>query len=114
MGIEAPCSPPEADRESSKCKVLIHYVVGRSLTPQQATGNALAGAFSRNVNVKPVACRILAFNAQQKSVSPQNRDGIKRDGHLSSGQTRDPTAKVWLTRCHLIAALDDLPRTRTL
>jgi hypothetical protein len=32
--IEAPCSPPAADRESLKCKVLIHFIVVRSLTPQ--------------------------------------------------------------------------------
>jgi hypothetical protein len=38
--------PAASCRESSKCKELIHFIVVRSLTPQQATGNALAIAFS--------------------------------------------------------------------
>jgi hypothetical protein len=34
--------PAASCRESSKCKELIHFIVVRSLTPQQAAGNALA------------------------------------------------------------------------
>jgi hypothetical protein len=37
---------PTSCRESSKCKELIHFIVVRSLTPQQATGIAFAVAFS--------------------------------------------------------------------
>jgi hypothetical protein len=58
--IEAPCSPPAADRESSKCKEVIPFHCSSLATPaarlvdelkscrssRVATGNALAEAFS--------------------------------------------------------------------
>jgi hypothetical protein len=49
--FEAPCSPPAADRESSKCKEVIPFYCSALAIPVRlwrTTGNALAGAFSRS------------------------------------------------------------------
>jgi hypothetical protein len=48
--IEAPCSPPAAGRESSKCKEGIPFYCSSLANPvrlRRTTGNALAVAFSR-------------------------------------------------------------------
>jgi hypothetical protein len=47
--IEAPCSPPAADRKSSKCKEVIPFYCSSLANPvrlRRTTGNALAVAFS--------------------------------------------------------------------